>query len=39
MNAHQRFVRALRDAAEAYEEAHRAMVKNRRHRGPMKFEH
>lgn len=35
MNAHERYVRALRDAASAYEEAHCGKVRKRRHRGPV----
>lgn len=35
MTAHERYVRALREAAAAYEEAHCGKAKPRRHRGPV----
>ena len=39
MTAHERYVRALREAAAAYEEAHCGKVRPRRHRGPVRVEH
>lgn len=39
MTPHERYVRALRDAASAYEEAHCGKTRKRRHRGPVKFDH
>lgn len=39
MNAHERYVRALREAADAYEEANCGRVRPRRHRGPVRVEH
>ncbi len=36
MTPHERYVRALREAAAAYEEAHCGKAKPRRHRGPVR---
>ncbi len=38
MTAHERYVRALRDAADAYAEAHCGKAKKRRRRGPVLVE-
>jgi hypothetical protein len=39
MSPHERYVRALREAADAYEEANCGKSRPRRHRGPVRVEH